>query len=148
MTIRPATRADRSQLIPLIRGYFAFYETPFPHPAKITALLDALESDGRLGVQLVAESNGRLLGFTSLYGCFDTLVADRILVMNDLFVEPGSRGTGVGAALLEAARAYAAESGYVRLDWVTAHDNLDALRFYDRHGGRRGDWISYSLPVS
>jgi len=94
MTIRPATRADRSQLIPLIRGYFAFYETPFPHPAKITALLDALESDGRLGVQLVAESNRRLVGFTSLYGCFDTLVADRILVMNDLFVEAGSRGSG------------------------------------------------------
>lgn len=148
MTVRPATSADRPQLLALIRGYFEFYATPFPEPAKINALLDTLQADGRLGIQLVAESDGRLVGFTSLYACVDTLVADRILVMNDLFVEPGSRGSGVGAALLDGARAYAAESGYARLDWVTAHDNLGAQRFYERHGGRRGDWISYSLPVS
>jgi ribosomal protein S18 acetylase RimI-like enzyme len=53
----------------------------------------------------------------------------------------------VGTALLDAARECAGKAGYVRLDWVTADDNLGAQRFYDRHGGKRGPWISYSLPV-
>ena len=147
MVVRRATEADRPRLIPLIEGYFEFYQTPFPGRARIDALLDSLQNDTGLGVQLVAEADNRLVGFTSLYACVDTLVADRILVMNDLFVEPGFRASGHGAALLAAARDYARDAGYARLDWVTAGDNLEAQRFYDRHGGVKGAWISYSLPV-
>jgi GNAT superfamily N-acetyltransferase len=147
MRVRAATEADRHQLITLVEGYFKFYETTFPGPSRIDALLDAVASDERLGVHLVAEEGRSLLGFASLYSCFDTLVADRILVMNDLFVAPESRGAGVGAVLFNAARQYAEKTGYVRLDWVTAIDNQGAQRFYDRHGGQRGPWVSYSLPV-
>ena len=147
MLVRPAEREDRPQLLDLIEGYFAFYRTPFARP-KVAALLDLLHQDPDLGVQLVAEANGRLQGFASLYACLDTLVADRILVMNDLFVEPSLRNHGVGAALYEASLAYATAHGYARLDWVTADDNRDAQRFYDRHGGRRGPWVSYSASLS
>jgi len=145
--VRPAERRDRPRLLTLIEGYFAFYRTPFPGE-KVDALLDRLEHDPDLGVQLVADVDGKLHGFTSLYACFDTLVADRILVMNDLFVDPSLRNQGVGAALFDASLAYATARGYVRLDWVTAEDNRDAQRFYDRHGGKRGPWISYSADPS
>jgi GNAT superfamily N-acetyltransferase len=144
--VRPAEREDRPQLLDLIEGYFAFYRTPFQRP-KVEALLDLLVQDPRLGVQLVADADGRLQGFASLYACLDTLVADRILVMNDLFVDLSLRNHGVGAALYEASLAYATAHGYVRLDWVTAQDNHDAQRFYDRHGGKRGPWVSYSATV-
>jgi GNAT superfamily N-acetyltransferase len=130
----------------LIKGYFAFYRTPFARP-KVEALLDLLEEDPGLGVQLVAKADGRLAGFASLYACVDTLVADRILVMNDLFVDPSFRNHGVGAALFDASLAYATAHGYVRLDWVTAADNHGAQRFYNRHGGRRGPWVSYSADA-
>ena len=143
MLVRPAERKDRPQLLDLIGGYFAFYRTPFARP-RVEALLDLLEQDPDLGVQLVAEVDGRLQGFASLYPCVDTLVADRILVMNDLFVDPSLRNRGIGAALFDASLAYATAHGYARLDWVTAEDNRDAQRFYDRHGGRRGPWVSYS----
>jgi GNAT superfamily N-acetyltransferase len=142
--VRPAEREDRPQLVRLIEGYFAFYRTPFD-PPKVEALLDLLERDPGLGVQLVAETSGRLQGFATLYASLDTLVADRILVMNDLFVDPSFRNHGVGAALFDASLAYATAHGYARLDWVTAEDNRDAQRFYDRHGGRRGPWVSYSV---
>jgi GNAT superfamily N-acetyltransferase len=145
--VRPAEREDRPQLLHLIEGYFAFYRTPFD-PSKVETLLDLLQEDPGLGVQLVAEAEGRLQGFASLYACLDTLVADRILVMNDLFVDPSFRNHGVGAALFDASLAYVTEHGYVRLDWVTAQDNHDAQRFYERHGGRRGPWVSYSLVTA
>src|ERR1700674_1958602 len=148
MVVRPAEREDRPQLLELIKGYFAFYQTPFPAGSKVEELLDLLERDPGLGVQLIAEEGGRLQGFASLYACIDTLVADRILVMNDLFVDPSSRNRGIGAVLFEASLAYATENGYARLDWVTAADNQDAQRFYDRHGGRRGPWVSYTATPS
>jgi ribosomal protein S18 acetylase RimI-like enzyme len=68
-------------------------------------------------------------------------------VMNDLFVDPAVRSRGVGAALFDASLAYATDRGYARLDWVTAADNHGAQRFYERHGGRRGQWVSYSRAV-
>jgi GNAT superfamily N-acetyltransferase len=148
MVIRAAEREDRPQLLELIKGYFAFYRTPFPAESKIDALLDLLEQDPECGVQLVADAGGRLQGFASLYACLDTLIADRILVMNDLFVDPSLRNHGVGTALFDASLAYATAHGYARLDWVTAADNQDAQRFYDRHGGRRSPWISYSATPS
>jgi GNAT superfamily N-acetyltransferase len=142
--VRPAEREDRPQLLRLIEAYFAFYRTPFD-PPKVEALLDLLDRDPGLGLQLVAETSGRLQGFATLYASLDTLVAGRILVMNDLFVDPSFRNHGVGAALFDATLAYATAHGYARLDWVTAEDNRDAQRFYDRHGGRRGPWVSYSV---
>ena len=148
MVVRPAEREDRPQLVELIQGYFAFYRTPFPAGSKVEAFLDLLERDPALGVQLVAEDAGRLHGFATLYACLDTQIADRILVMNDLFVAPSSRDHGTGAALFDACLAYASAHGYARLDWVTAADNDDAQRFYERHGGRRGPWVSYSASVT
>ena len=144
MLVRPARLEDRGPLIELIKGYFAFYHAPFPGETKLRALLDALEANPDRGTQLVAQVDDRLLGFATLYSCYDTLLADRILVMNDLFVDPASRNEGVGTALFDASLAYASARGYARLDWVTAQDNRAAQRFYDRHGGRRGPWVSYS----
>lgn len=148
MRIRASVPADREQLLPLMEGYFSFYQVPFPGTQKIGALLDSLHVNERLGVQLVAEEGEHLLGFATLYACFDTLVAGRILVMNDLYVSPSARRRGTGRALLSAAREFAHEEGYLRLDWVTARDNIAAQRLYDREGGRKGPWISYSLPIA
>jgi ribosomal protein S18 acetylase RimI-like enzyme len=145
VVVRPPTLEDRPQLIELIKGYFDFYHTSFPGEARLHSLLDELARDAGLGTQLVAGDNGALIGFATLYACFDTLAADRILIMNDLYVAADFRNQGVGSALLHACLAYATAHGYARLDWVTAEDNRGAQRFYDRHGGRRGPWVSYSI---
>src|SRR5689334_20193473 len=88
--------------------------------------LFALLEDPDRGAQLVAEVDGRIVGFASLYACLDTFLADRILVMNDLFVDPEQRSQGVGAALFSGCRAYAREHRFKRIDWVTAQDNVGA----------------------
>jgi GNAT superfamily N-acetyltransferase len=145
VAVRPATRKDRPALIGLIRAYLDFYHAPQPDDARLHAFLDRLDADPARGVQLVAEQGSRLVGFASLFASFDTLVAAEILVMNDLFVEQGSRRRGIGDALFAACRRYARDHAYVRLDWVTAKDNTVARRFYDQHGGVAGPWIAYSI---
>jgi len=143
--VRVAKRTDRPRLIPLIRAYLDFYQVDQPDDRVLQTFLDQLEATPGRGVQLVAEQDGRLLGFSSLYASFDTLVTAEILVMNDLFVLHDHRRQGVGEALFEASRQYAREHGYARLDWVTAGDNQIARRFYDQHGGVAGPWVAYSI---
>ena len=53
-----------------------------------------------------------------------------------LCVAADRRGTGVGAALVEAIAADAAAEGQAELWLVTTNDNLDAVRLYQRHGFR------------
>ena len=43
-------------------------------------------------------------------------------------------GTGLGTALIEAARAAARAAGCSRLWLITTNDNLEALRFYQKRG--------------
>jgi GNAT superfamily N-acetyltransferase len=69
------------------------------------------------------------------------------VLLNDLYVEPGERGRGVGRALIEASTAVARERGAERLEWTTAPDNATAQRLYDSTGARRSEWLSYDLAL-
>jgi ribosomal protein S18 acetylase RimI-like enzyme len=148
VTIRPAAGDDTEALIGLIHQYLDFYRVAYPDETLLRSLIERLQSDPSRGAQLIALQDGNLVGFASLYATLDTFLAREILIMNDLFVSPAGRSAGVGTLLFQACRRYAAEKGYARVDWVTAPDNLAAQRFYDRHGGRRGPWLAYSIAPS
>ena len=146
LVIRPAEPDDDDALIDLLHQYLDFYRVPYPEDSRLRGLINRLRTDPSRGVQLIAFQDGRPVGFASLYATLDTFLASDILIMNDLFVTPAGRSAGIGTQLFMACRRYAADKGYARVDWVTAPDNLAAQRFYDRHGGRRGPWVSYSIP--
>jgi ribosomal protein S18 acetylase RimI-like enzyme len=67
--------------------------------------------------------------------------------MNDLFVDSGARGEGVGRALIQAAAEVSRERGVPRLEWSTAPDNHTAQRLYDSTGAEKSTWLEYELPV-
>jgi GNAT superfamily N-acetyltransferase len=121
-----------------------------PSDDALLELSRALISDPeREGVQLVARDvSGSAVGFATIFWSWNTLIAARIGVMNDLFVAPEARGTGVAdeliAACLEECRAH----GAAELIWQTAKDNARAQRVYDRIGASRSEWLDYSLPAT
>jgi ribosomal protein S18 acetylase RimI-like enzyme len=68
--------------------------------------------------------------------------------MNDLFVAPEARGTGLADELIGECARLAREAGGRELDWQTARDNFRAQAVYDRVGGKRDDrWLAYSLEL-
>ena len=95
-SIAPVTEQDLDDLLPLLRGYCDFYEVA-PPDAQLLALCRALLADPeREGVQLLArDAGGRAVGFATIFWTWQTLDAGRIGVMNDLFVHPDARGTGL-----------------------------------------------------
>jgi ribosomal protein S18 acetylase RimI-like enzyme len=139
---------DLDDLLPLLRGYCDFYGVD-PEDERLLALARALIADpDHEGVQLIARGgDGRAVGFATIYWSWETLNAGRIGVMNDLFVAPEGRGSGLAEALIEACRKHCAGRGAQRLVWQTAHDNTRAQAVYDRIGGQRSEWLDYSLDV-
>jgi GNAT superfamily N-acetyltransferase len=140
--------ADLGDLLPLVRGYCEFYEVS-PSDDALLALSRALIADpAREGVQLLArDEGGRAVGFATIFWSWATTSAERIGVMNDLFLAPEARGSGVAEALIEACRAECASRGAGKLTWQTALDNAAAIKLYDRIGARREQWIDYWLTV-
>ena len=147
MTIERVTKTDLTELLPLMRAYCDFYEVA-PSDDELLSLSRALIADPEHeGVQLLARDEGRAVGFATIFWSWATTSAERIGVMNDLFVAPEARGTGLAAALIEACRAECAARGARKLTWQTALDNAAAIKVYDRVGATREQWVDYWLPV-
>jgi hypothetical protein len=95
MRITLVGSTDLPELLPLVRAYCDFYQAT-PSDRELLELSRALLADPRRdGLQLLARDDiGRAVGFATLYWSWQTLVAARVGVMNDLFVAAEARGMG------------------------------------------------------
>ena len=68
------------------------------------------------------------------------------LYLEDLFVLPEARGSGVGRHLLAFLAARAIERGCCRMEWAVLNWNEPAIRFYKNLGAEpMNDWTVYRL---
>jgi GNAT superfamily N-acetyltransferase len=149
MRITVVGATDLPELLPLVRAYCDFYQAT-PSDRELLALSRALLADPeREGLQLLARDDAdQAVGFATLYWTWQTLVAARVGVMNDLFVAAEARGMGVAEGLIAACLERCREHGATRLVWQTATDNHRAQAVYARVGATRNDrWLDYDLPV-
>ena len=145
--IRRAVAADHDRLEPLVRAYIDFYEEPQPAAERLDTLLALLAEGQEAGAQFVAEKDGELCGFATVYLTYDTVAARRVAVMNDLFVAPDDRDAGLGRALIRRCHEFAREQGCAVLQWVTAQDNARAQALYDKVA-KRTTWVTYEVPCT
>lgn len=139
--------ADLAKVANLFDQYRQFYEQA-PDIALATKFIGE-RINSQESVILVAEHNGELMGFCQLYPTFCSVAAARIAVLYDLFVTKTARKMGLGAALMLAARTYASEHGYARLDLSTAKTNTNAQALYKSLGWQRDEeFYHYSLAVN
>jgi len=141
LTIRAAGPADFDVWLPLWQAYLEFYKTTLAHETtQITweRLLDVREPMHAA----LAEVDGRVLGivhFIEHRSCWTTA---NYMYLQDLFVAPDARGSGVGRALIEHVYADAAARGCSRVWWLTLESNTQAMVLYDQVADRSG-FIQY-----
>jgi len=140
---------DLADLLPLFRAYSDFYEVQTPDD-DLLALCRALIADPeREGVQLIArEGDGNAVGFATIYWLWSSLRGRRLALMNDLFVAPAARGTGLADELIAECAQRGREHGAAILEWETALDNERAQRVYERTGAPRSTWYAYDLELT
>lgn len=134
ITIRSATPADVPQILAFIRD-LALYEKA---PKEVTATEEGLLRDG-FGPNpfyfcLMAEQDGEPAGFALFFFNYSTWKGCPGVYLEDLFVEPRFRGTGIGKGLLQRVAAFAVERGCQRLQWEVLDWNTPAIDFYRAMG--------------
>ena len=109
-------------------------------PRAFTAAIVRRDAFGRRRAfrVLVAEADGRIVGYASFVTGYNTDIAARELWMHDLFVVAAWRSHGVGRVLVTAVAREATRRGLACLEWGVRDSNTRALRFYRRLGARVG----------
>lgn len=143
--IRPAKLDDLNVLTELMYEYIVdFYKRPKPPIEKVQNLIKML-FEQQEGIQFVSQHNEKLVGFATLYFSYSTLQAEKVAIMNDLYVIESERGSGVATELFEVCHQYSKEHGCAYMSWITASDNKRAQRFYEKMGGIVGEWLNFSI---
>ena len=131
-----------------MRGYCDFYEVSPPDDELLAMSSRLIEAPDEEGIQLIARDEaGAAVGFATIFWTWSTLSASRIGVMNDLFVSSDARGGGLADALIAECVERCRERGATSLGWQTAKDNHRARAVYERVGGKREEWLDYSIEV-
>jgi GNAT superfamily N-acetyltransferase len=132
-------------LTPLFDGYRQFYKQPSNLEGARRFLSERLAN--KESVIFLASNEEEGLGFIQLYPTFSSIVLKRMWILNDLYVLPDARRQGVGKALLQRARQFAAATGAKGLVLETAIDN-PAQYLYELMGYQRDrEFYSYYLNL-
>ena len=146
MSIHQASLNDLDALEILFSGYLAFYERRHEDVAIRQFLSDRITN--KQSIIFIATSEGKAQGFIQLYPAFASLSLKSSWILNDLFVVPDARGTGVANALMAAARQLAAETNACEIFLQTARSNHKAQALYEKlHYQRDDEFLVYTLNI-
>lgn len=131
--LRDALPADIPDLLRLVRDLAAYEKEPDAVEATESMYARALfPEDGSTPTThaLVADVDGRVVGMAIWYLTFSTWTGVNGIWLEDLFVEPARRGSGLGTALLRRLAQLCVERGYRRLEWWVLTWNEPSIAFY------------------
>lgn len=144
--VRDITPSDESRWRELWRGYCDFYETAMPDDVTDSTWQRILAQERRDFGCIVAECDGRVVGFANYVLHPYTWSTGLQCYLNDLFVDPDARGSGIGQALIAFLQRRGGDEGWTRIHWLTHETNTTARRLYDRFAPPSG-FIQYLIPV-
>ncbi|MGE0815330.1 MAG: GNAT family N-acetyltransferase [Vicinamibacterales bacterium] len=132
--IRRATADDIGTLVPLVCDYWVFEGLSGFDASHVADALARLLADGRLGAAWIARVDGAPVGYLIAVYVFSLEHLGLTAEIDELYVDPDHRASGVGASLLRAGEAAAAEAGCSNVSLQLGRQNDGARRFYVRHG--------------
>jgi GNAT superfamily N-acetyltransferase len=119
-----------------------------PDSCRLTSeqLQAALFGAGPALFGLVGIEDGEVCGFALYFLNFSTWEGVHGIYLEDLYVRPDRRGTGLGRALLAELARIAVDRGYARVEWWVLDWNEPAIGFYRRLGAVPMDeWTVFRL---
>lgn len=145
MKIRPYRSSDARDFLRLVRELARYEELEPPTPAAGRRLVRDI---GRRIHVLMAELDGRKVGYALYHFTYSSFLARPMLYLEDVFVLSEHRGRGLGKAFFRALFRAARSARCVRMEWAVLNWNEPAIRFYDGLGARPlKDWTTYRLET-
>ena len=147
MTVRPVRPDDVPAVVGLVRE-LAEYERAL-HEVQLTEeqLTQRLFGDSpALFGHVAVTDDGEVVGVALWFLNFSTWRGTHGIYLEDLFVQPGQRGRGLGKELLRTLADVCVQRGYSRLEWAVLDWNTPSIEFYKAAGAVPMDeWTVFRL---
>ena len=143
VTTRTAARTDLPLIAQFIRDLAEYeklaHEVRFEEAVLGERLFGQNNGHGPYAEVLIGEIDGAAQGFALFFHNFSTFEGRPGIYLEDLFVRPAARGSGLGKALLKRLAALAVERDCARLEWSVLDWNEPAITFYKSLGAKSMD---------
>ncbi|MEV6288365.1 GNAT family N-acetyltransferase [Kribbella sp. NPDC051770] len=144
--IRRARPDDVPAIVELVYALAEYEREPDACRLTATQLDTALFGPTPAVFAHVAEHDGEIVGCALWFLNFSTWRGVHGIYLEDLFVRPEQRGSGLGKALLTALAQECVKHGYERLEWSVLDWNTPAIDFYVALGARpQSEWTTFRL---
>lgn len=134
MVVHRMRSGDGAALLPLVAKYWEFESLSGFRPAQAETQLERLLATPALGAAWVATEAQRPVGYLILVYVFSLEHHGLTAEVDELFVLPDHRSSGVGSQLLREAEAEAVQHGCTNIALQIGTSNLRAKEFYFGHG--------------
>ena len=143
--IRKATESDTQLILDFITK-LAVYEKMEDQVVATVQTLKEQIFDKKIAQVIFAVEDGNEVGFALYFYNFSTFLGKSGIYLEDLFVNPESRGKGYGKALLSALAKVAIDGGCERLEWCCLNWNKPSIDFYLSLGAeKKTEWTTFRL---
>ena len=132
--IRAAVPADTGAIFALMFELAEFEKLTHLFVATEDGLHDALFGARPSIEALVVENAESLVGYALFFHNYSSFVGKRGLYLEDVYVQPAQRGSGLGTAILQRLAALAVERQCGRFEWTVLDWNQPAISFYEKMG--------------
>jgi GNAT superfamily N-acetyltransferase len=148
--IRSARPSDVPEILALVRELAEYERAPEQVFATEELLHTALFGESPAVFCILAEADpDEIAGFALYFLNFSTWLGRHGLYLEDLFVRPHYRGTGIGKQLLQYLAQECLANGYGRLEWWVLDWNTPAWDFYRSIGAEPMDeWTVHRVTGS
>jgi len=146
LSIRPAVTADADLILSFIRELADYERLAHAAVASRDDIAQALFGPAPRVFCDIAERDGEPVGFALWFYNFSTFQGRAGIYLEDLYVRPSARRSGVGGALLQHLARRCVDQGLGRLCWSVLDWNKPAIAFYQGLGARlTEDWVGCRL---
>ena len=139
VSIRPATPADLPLIAEFIRDLAAYEKLSHEVRFDEAKLGEKLFGPRPYAEVLIGELGGAPQGFALFFHNFSTFEGRPGIYLEDLFVRPEARGSGLGKALLAHLAKLCVERDCARLEWSVLDWNAPSIGFYQSLGAKLMD---------
>ncbi len=146
ITITTPSDSDREDWQRLYHGYAEFYQVPMNDSILETVWGWIQDENNPFFCLFARDAAGQAVGLMHCRQMPSPLRGLQVGFLDDLFVVPEARGSGVVDVLYQALNDLGAEQGWPFFRWITADNNYRARSLYDRIS-EKTHWVTYQMPV-
>jgi GNAT superfamily N-acetyltransferase len=128
--IRPATVADVPLILTFIKGLAEYEKLLHEVVATEEGLRETLFGNRPVAEVIIGYFRQQPVGFALFFHNYSTFLGRAGIYLEDLYVNPESRGRGFGRTMLAYLANLARERDCGRLEWSVLNWNEPAIRFY------------------